>query len=54
MAGFDPSLQPTDSRGHLLTEQSNTRSARLDQLEGLLVKAFPALRGDAYVAVAGS
>ena len=28
--------------------------ARLDQLEGLLVKAFPALRGDAYVAVAGS
>ena len=33
MAGFDPSLQPTDSRGHLLTEQSNTRSARLDQLD---------------------
>ena len=33
MAGFDPSLQPTDSRGHLLTEQSNTRSSRLDQLD---------------------
>ena len=28
--------------------------ARLEKLEGLLVKAFPALRGDAYVAVAGS
>ena len=33
MAGFDPSLQPSDSRGHLLTEQSNERSTRLDQLE---------------------
>ena len=32
MAGFDPSLQPSDDRGHLLTEQSNTRSRRLDQL----------------------
>ena len=41
MAGFDPSLQPTDSRGHLLTEQSNTRSARLDQLDtAALVNLF--------------
>ena len=32
MAGFDPSLQPSDDRGHLLTEQSNPRSRRLDQL----------------------
>ena len=41
MAGFDPSLQPTDSRGHLLTEQSNDRSARLDLLEtDALVRLF--------------
>ena len=33
MAGFDPSLQPSDSRGHLLTEQSNERSSKLDQLD---------------------
>ena len=33
MAGFDPSLQPTESRAHLLTEQSNDRSSRLDQLD---------------------
>ena len=32
MAGFDPSLQPSVDRGHLLTEQSNPRSRRLDQL----------------------
>ena len=32
MVGFDPSLQPSDDRGHLLTEQSNPRSRRLDQL----------------------
>ena len=32
MAGFDPSLQPSYDRGHLLTEQSNPRSRRLDQL----------------------
>ena len=32
MAGFDPSLQPSDDRGHLLTEQSNPRSRRLDEL----------------------
>ena len=32
MAGFDTSLQPSDDRGHLLTEQSNPRSRRLDQL----------------------
>ena len=32
MAGFDPLLQPSDDRGHLLTEQSNPRSRRLDQL----------------------
>ena len=32
MAGFDPSLQPSDDRGHLLTEQSNPSSRRLDQL----------------------
>ena len=41
MAGFDPSLQPTDSRAHLLTEQSNDRSARLDLLEtDALVRLF--------------
>ena len=41
MAGFDPSLQPTESRGHLLTEQSNDRSSRLDQLDtGALVQLF--------------
>jgi N-acetylmuramic acid 6-phosphate etherase len=32
MASFDPSLQPSVDRGHLLTEQSNPRSRRLDQL----------------------
>jgi N-acetylmuramic acid 6-phosphate etherase len=32
MAGFDPTLQPSDDRGHLLTEQSNPCSRRLDQL----------------------
>ena len=32
MAGFDPTLQPSDDRGHLLTEQSNPSSRRLDQL----------------------
>jgi N-acetylmuramic acid 6-phosphate etherase len=32
MAGFDPTLQPSADRGHLLTEQSNPRSRRLDQL----------------------
>ena len=41
MAGFDPSLQPTDSRAHLLTEQSNDRSSRLDQLDtAALVQLF--------------
>ena len=41
MAGFDPSLRPSDSRGHLLTEQSNERSSTLDQLDTTsLVKLF--------------
>ena len=33
MAVFDPDLQPSSDRGHLLTEQSNQRSSRLDQLD---------------------
>tara|TARA_B100000085_G_C18455459_1_gene476691 strand:- start:43 stop:993 length:951 start_codon:yes stop_codon:yes gene_type:complete len=32
MAGFDPDLQPSVDRGHLLTEQANSRSNDLDQL----------------------
>lgn len=41
MAVFDPDLQPSGDRGHLLTEQSNQRSARLDQLDTLaLVELF--------------
>ena len=41
MAVFDPDLQPTSDRGHLLTEQSNQRSSRLDQLDTLaLVELF--------------
>ena len=36
-----PDLQPSSDRGHLLTEQSNRRSSRLDQLETLaLVELF--------------
>ncbi len=41
MAVFDPDLQPCSDRGHLLTEQSNQRSSRLDQLDTLaLVELF--------------
>ena len=41
MAAFDPDLQPSSDRGHLLTEQSNQRSSRLDQLDTLaLVELF--------------
>ena len=41
MAIFDPDLQPSSDRGHLLTEQSNQRSSRLDQLDTLaLVELF--------------
>ena len=41
MAVFDPDLQPSGDRGHLLTEQSNQRSSRLDQLDTLaLVELF--------------
>ena len=41
MAVFDPDLQPSSDRGHLLTEQSNQRSSRLDQLDTLaLVELF--------------
>ena len=41
MAVFDPALQPSSDRGHLLTEQSNQRSSRLDQLDTLaLVELF--------------
>ena len=41
MAVFDPDLQPSNDRGHLLTEQSNQRSSRLDQLDTLaLVELF--------------
>ena len=41
MAVFDPDLQPSSDRGHLLTEQSNHRSSRLDQLDTLaLVELF--------------
>ncbi len=32
MADFDSTLQPSDDRGHLLTEQSNPRSRQLDEL----------------------
>ena len=32
MAVFDPDLKPSGDRGYLLTEQSNPRSSRLDQL----------------------
>ena len=32
MAGFDPDLQPSADRGHLMTEQANPRSRELDQL----------------------
>ena len=43
MALFDPDLQPSSDRGHLLTEQSNQRSSRLDQLDTLeLVALFAA------------
>ena len=37
MAVFDPDLQPSSDRGHLLTEQSNQRSSQLDQLDTLAV-----------------
>ncbi|AII49380.1 N-acetylmuramic acid-6-phosphate etherase [Synechococcus sp. KORDI-52] len=41
MAVFDPDLQPSSDRGHLLTEQSNQRSSHLDQLDTLaLVELF--------------
>ena len=41
MAVFHPDLQPSSDRGHLLTEQSNQRSSRLDQLDTLaLVELF--------------
>ena len=41
MAVFHPDLQPSSDRGHLLTEQSNRRSSRLDQLDTLaLVELF--------------
>ena len=41
MAVFDPDLQPSSDRGHLLTEQSSRRSSRLDQLDTLaLVELF--------------
>ncbi|WP_392345243.1 N-acetylmuramic acid 6-phosphate etherase [Parasynechococcus sp.] len=41
MAVFDPNLQPSSDRGHLLTEQTNQRSSRLDQLDTLaLVELF--------------
>ena len=41
MAVFNPDLQPSSDRGHLLTEQSNQRSSRLDQLDTLaLVELF--------------
>ena len=41
MAVFDPDLQPSRDRGHLLTEKSNQRSSRLDQLDTLaLVELF--------------
>ena len=41
MPGFDPSLEPSFDRGHLLTEQSNDRSAGLDLLEtSALVQLF--------------
>ena len=41
MAVFDPDLQPSSDRGYLLTEQSNQRSSRLDQLDTLaLVELF--------------
>ena len=32
MAAFDSTLQPSDDRGHLLTEQDNPRSRQLDEL----------------------
>ena len=40
MAVFDPELQPSSDRGHLLTEQSNQRSSRLDQLDTLALVAL--------------
>ena len=40
MALFDPDLQPSSDRGHLLTEQSNQRSSRLDQLDTLELVAL--------------
>ena len=40
MAVFDPDLQPSSDRGHLLTEQSNQRSSRLDQLDTLTLVAL--------------
>ena len=40
MAEFDPDLQPSSDRGHLLTEQSNQRSSRLDQLDTLALVAL--------------
>ena len=41
MAVFHPDLQPSSDRGHLITEQSNRRSSRLDQLDTLaLVELF--------------
>lgn len=33
MGSFSDDLQPSDDRGHLLTEQPNSRSSNLDQLE---------------------
>ena len=40
MAVFDPELQPSSDRGHLLTEQSNQRSSRLDQLDTMQLVAL--------------
>ena len=40
MALFDPDLLPSSDRGHLLTEQSNQRSSRLDQLNTLELVAL--------------
>ena len=40
MAVFDPELQASSDRGHLLTEQSNQRSSRLDQLDTMQLVAL--------------
>ena len=45
MAVFDPDLQPSSDRGHLLTEQSNRRSSRLDQLDTLALVELVCRRG---------